>query len=618
MKNDAGVLRRFIPYLKPYRLQITIAFAALIIVILSELLVPVVLKNSIDNYLASGEDSVPAVVQDEDSLQRSVQGLIRESLIIAGLLVTALIASFFQVYLMSYAGQGIMKALRIDLLQHIAAQSLSFLGRNPIGGLVSRITSDVETINELFSSVIMTLIKNFLVMAGVIAVMFFLNVQLAIITLLTLPPVIIITVLFKKRARRAYREVRKQVAAVNSFLSEHISGIKVIQGFAREQKAERQFSEQNGRLLEADFSEMYVFSVFKPLISLLGTVSLAVIIFYGANLSNRSMISLGTLIAYLDLIRKFYRPLQQLSEQFTIMQSAMAGSERIFELLDTDERIPEVSGALTEGSGALTEVFDTKDTAAEKDQQNCPAVEFKDVYFSYRKDEPVLRGISFSARRGETVAIVGYTGSGKTTAANLAARFWDADSGSIRIGGVDTRSIPLAVLRRTVQAVQQDVFLFSGSIRDNISLGRDYSDQQILDAAGISCLRPVLDRLRAEDGCGLDYVLTEGATNLSQGERQLVAFTRVIVHNPPVLILDEATASIDSETEKLIQHGLENLLRERTSIVIAHRLSTVRYADRILVFGKGKIIESGTHEELMSMDGAYRSLYELQFGNTAM
>ncbi len=556
-KYNPAVMKRLVSYLKPYRVQAAFASAALLVLIVSELLVPVLIQHSIDNHILS--ETV------------SVSGLKKDSLQLLILLISALFASFVQVYLMSWAAQGIMKTLRVQLLAHTAGQSLSYLGSKPVGSLVTRITNDVETISEFFASVIMTLIQNFLVMFGVIAVLFYLDVKLGTVTVLTLPPVIIITLVFRKRARKAYRRVREKVSAVNAFLSERISGMKVVQVFAREAAVQKMFDHQNGNLLQANIGEMYVFAVFRPLISLFSTVTLAVVLYFGAGFHEGGGLTLGVLIAFLDLIKKFFQPLQQLSEQFTIMQSAMAGGERVFELLDTEDRIPDCGSRPDTESGWCPEADDDGPAGSE--------LRFEDVHFSYKEDEPVLKGITFTAGRGETIAIVGYTGSGKTTIANLAARFWDVDSGRVLLGGRDVRQIPLSGLRRRVQAVAQDVFLFSGTIRDNITLGRDFSDEQLLAAAETSRLKPVLDKLEA----GLDYVLTEGGSNLSGGQRQLIAFTRVIAHNPSVLILDEATASIDSETEKLIQAGLENLLSNRTAIVIAHRLSTVRDADRIIV-----------------------------------
>ena len=590
MKTEkVKTMKRLLSYLRPYRAQTVLASAALLALIFSELMVPVLIQHSLDNHLLS--DTV------------SVAGLKLDSLILMLLLAGGLAASFIQVYLMSWAGQGIMKTLRVELLEHTAGQSLAFLCSNPVGSIVTRITNDVETISELFSSVIMTLIKNLLVMIGVIAVLFRLDVRLAAVTALSLPPVIIITLVFRKRARNAYRRVREKVSAVNTFLSERIAGMKVVQVFAQENAVGELFSRRNRELLAADFSEMYVFAVFRPLISFLSTVSLAAVLlgaaFLGAGGEGSGQgLSVGVLIAFLDLVRKFFRPLQQISEQFTIMQSAMAGGERVFDLLDTADRISDCGG-------------DAAPACAEAAGGPGASLEFEDVEFSYRAGEPVLRGVSFAARPGETVAIVGYTGAGKTTVANLAARFWDADTGRVVVSGTDVRMMPLASLRRTVQAVQQDVFLFSGSIRDNIALGRDFSDDELMAAAETSCLKPVLDSLEA----GLDHQLSEDGTNLSGGQRQLVAFTRVIAHNPPIVILDEATASIDTETEKLIQAGLRNLLENRTAIVIAHRLSTIRDSDRIIVLGSGKIIESGTHDQLIAARGFYENLYRLQFGS---
>jgi ATP-binding cassette subfamily B protein len=403
--------------------------------------------------------------------------------------------------------------------------------------------------------------------------------------------------------------VRRRVSDVNSFLSERISGMKIIQIFAQENRTRKEFMEKNDGLLSANFSEMYVFAIFRPLISMFSTISLAVIIYFGAGLHQKGIISLGVLIAYLDLIGKFYRPLQQVSEQFTVMQSAMAGGERLFELLETEDRIPEFNKD-PDNAPVFCGCKEVEDE--DEDEDDNPAISFDNVKFSYKEGEPVLKGISFNARRGETLAIAGYTGSGKTTVANLAARFWDVDSGCITLGGVDIRKVPLKLLRKTVQTVQQDVFLFSGTIRENITLGRAFSEEELISAAEAACLMPILEKLEG----GFEHKLSEGGTNLSGGQRQLIAFARVIAYDPPVLILDEATASIDTETEKLIQGGLQNLLKDRTAIVIAHRLSTIRDADRILVLSSGKIIESGSHEQLIEKQGLYYNLYSLQFNQT--
>ena len=583
---DPRIMKRLLGYLKPYRRLIAAASAALVAVTMSELLVPVLIQNSVDSHIMTGSPSAEAITRD--------------SLMLLVLLGVGLAASFVQVYLMSMAGQGIMKTIRLQLLGHTAGQSLSFFGKHPVGSLMTRITNDVETISEFFSSVVMTLIKNFLVMAGVIAVLFYLDPRLALATILTLPPVIVITFVFRTRARAAYRRVRESMSGLNAFLSERIAGMKIVQILAQEQRTSSEFSRKNGDLLSANISEMHVFAVFRPLISFLGTVSLAVVIYFGAGLYRDGIITLGVLIAYLDLVGKFYRPLQQLSEQFTIMQSAFAGAERIFDLLETEDRIPEYgrvknsSAVFSSGSGSS------------------PAVAFRDVRFSYKEDDPVLKGISFTAERGDRLAIAGYTGSGKTTIANLAARFWDADSGAIEVFGTDIRKIPLKQLRESVQTVQQDVFLFSGTIRENICMGRELSDRELEAAAETACLMPVIRELDK----GFDHVLTESGTNLSGGQRQLIAFARIIAQDPPVLILDEATASIDTETEKLIQEGLNNLLKGRTALIIAHRLSTIRGADRILVLSGGKIAETGTHEQLLAAGGLYSSLYRYQFGSS--
>lgn len=517
------------------------------------------------------------------------EGIIERSWLFLGLLVLALLSTFLQIYIMAALGQNVMRDIRLKLLSHLMNQSLAHLQRTPVGSLVSRLTSDVDTINELFATVAISFIKNFTIMAGVVVTLYLMNARLATITVLTLPPVIAATLFFRVKAREAYRLVRSGISRVNAFLSEHISGMEVVQMFAREARVDREFRERNDKLFKASLKELYVFAPFRASIDFLTTVSTGVILYFGARMFTELSVSLGILIAFLSLIKMFYRPVMDISEKFTIMQSAMAGGERLFKILDTDNAIPDAGSAgLEEVEGSL--VFDRVD-------------------FAYVPEEPVLQQLSFRIKPGETVAVVGYTGAGKTTIANLLTRFWDIQEGSIRVDGVDIRELKLADLRRSIQPVQQDVFLFSGTVEENITLGAPIPREAVIEAAKMVDAHQFIERLPE----GYDTLLHERGSNLSTGQKQLISFARVIAQNPQVLILDEATANVDTETEQLIQKALKVLLKGRTSLVIAHRLSTIKNADRIMVLSHGKLVETGRHEELIAAQGLYYNLYRLQY-----
>jgi ATP-binding cassette subfamily B protein len=500
-----------------------------------------------------------------------------------------MVFSFLETYLISLAGQKVMKDLRTGLFRHILSRSLAFIGEHPSGRLVTRITNDVETVNELFTSVITSFFKDLFIMGGVIITLFALDVHLALISVASLPPVLICSLIFRLRAREAFRRVRHWVSQANSFFAENIAGIKIIQLFAREHQSSAEYEQINTRLMNSNLGEMYVFATFRPIIDFLGSLSLGVIIYFGALQNLGGTLSLGTFAAFITLIRKFYQPVMDIAEKYTILQSALVGAERVFRMLDDGRRIPDT------GSGSLPE--------APRGE-----VSFRGVGFAYKKGERVLSGVSFTVKPGESLAIVGYTGAGKTTIASLLTRLWDADEGTITLDGKDIRSIPLARLRTAIQPIQQEVTLFSQTIRENITLGLDISDEALLRAASLAQAHEFIRGLPE----GYDTMLQEGAVNLSSGQRQLISFARILAHNPPVLILDEATSSIDTETEKLVQKAMRSVLAGRTSIVIAHRLSTIRGADRILVLSEGRVIEEGSHEELLAKGGVYHALYKLQ------
>jgi ATP-binding cassette, subfamily B, multidrug efflux pump len=513
----------------------------------------------------------------------------RTTMVFLVLLASVLGFTFTQIYFMALVGQGVMKDMRMELFSHTIRQRLGHLSGHPVGRLVTRVTNDVETVNQFFTEVLINLLRNLALMVGSVATIMLLNWRLGLVTVATLPPVLLLTVFFRTRARDAYRKLRMWVSRVNAFLSEHLSGMSVVQLFVRERKVWSEFSEKNDELMKANLGEMYVFATFRPIIDLLSSVSIAVVIYFGANFLVSGVVSLGVLIAFVNLIRRFYQPVMSISEQFTVLQSALAGSERVFEMIDEVDRIPD------EG---------TRDSQAPV----AGSVEFDHVWFEYKEGEPVIRDLSFKINPGETIAIVGYTGAGKTTIANLLTRMWDIQKGRILLDGVDIREYPLDTLRTVIQPIQQDVFLFSDTVGANIRLGRDIPDEELHHIASL-VQAGFIDHLPE----GYETVLTEGATNISTGERQLLSFARVLAHDPRIIIMDEATANIDTETEQLIQKAVGTIMETRTSLVIAHRLSTIKHADRILVLAQGELVEQGTHDTLIAEKGIYYNLYKLQY-----
>jgi ATP-binding cassette subfamily B protein len=536
--------------------------------------------------------SLPA---DEIAVIRrgDINGVIEGGIIFLVSLLLVFIFTFSQTWTSNLISQRVMKDIRLGLFKKTLSQSTAFLSRHPVGRLVTRLTSDVQTIDEFFTTVLTAFLKDLSVMVGVLVTMFILSPQMAVCMLITLPPVVLLTVISRIKARDAFRRQRTATSKVYAYLAERLAGIQVVQLFGREEKTKREFAEKNRELLAANLGEMYVFATFRPIVEWLATLTVAAVIVVGSKMILSLTVSLGVLIAFINLVHMFYGPVTDIAEKYTLLQSAMAGGERVFALLDTDEHIP------NDGKKQLT---------------LRGHVEFDAVRFSYKKGEEVLRDLSFAIKPGEMAAIVGYTGAGKTTIINVLSRLWDVDSGEIRMDGVPVKEIPLDDLRRAVLPVLQDVFLFSGTVSENISLGLEISEEQIIEAAKAVHAHEFISRLPE----GYKTVLSEGATNISSGQRQLISFARVIAHNPQVVILDEATSSIDTETEHLIQMGIKRVLSGRTSFVIAHRLSTIRNADRIMVLSGGVLAETGTHDELIAHNGLYAGLYRLQYSKVEM
>jgi ATP-binding cassette subfamily B protein len=524
-----------------------------------------------------------AVIRGDD-----IARVIRGGIIFLAVLIVVFIFSFSQTWTSNLISQRVMKDIRLGLFNKTLAQSTAFLSRHPVGRMVTRLTSDVETLDEFLTTVLAAFLKDLSVMAGVLVTLFIMSPRLALCVTATLPPVIALTLISRLKARDAFRRQRTATSKVYAYLAERLAGIQVVQLFRREEKSSREFAERNRELLDANLGEMYVFATFRPIVEWLSTLTAAVVIVVGSKMILSLSISLGVLIAFINLVQMFYAPVTDIAEKYTLLQSAMAGGERVFKLMDTDEHIPD------EGKRSIT---------------LRGHVEFDHVHFAYKKGEDVLRDLSFAVQPGEMAAIAGYTGAGKTTIINVLSRLWDVDSGEIRLDGVPVKDIPLGCLRRAVLPVLQDVFLFSGTVAENISLGLELSPEQIIEAAKAVHAHEFISRLPD----GYQTVLSEGATNISSGQRQLISFARVIAHNPQVVILDEATSSIDTETEHLIQLGIKRVLSGRTSFVIAHRLSTIRNAGRILVLSGGTLAETGTHDELIAHNGLYAGLYRLQY-----
>ncbi|MFI5237029.1 MAG: ABC transporter ATP-binding protein [Ignavibacteriales bacterium] len=572
---DSKLMKRLLGYVNPYKHFVIFAILLNIVVAALGPIRPYLTKIAVDDYIVNSD----------------YNGLLLISVFLFGSLLLQAVIQYFLTYFTQYLGQKTLFDLRTQIFNHIQKLALKFFDRTPIGRLVTRATNDVEALGELFSSGIVMVFSDIFIIVWILAFMFFMDFNLSLVTLSVLPALIYGTFLFRRKARESYRDVRLHLARLNSYMQEHVTGMSVVQIFNKENDEFKKFSRINSDYRLTNIKSIFYYAVFYPSVELLSSIAIGLIIWYGGGEVIQGTLTIGVLFAFIQYTEMFFRPIRDLSEKYNIMQTAMASSERIFKLLDnkTIIRNPSNPEKLTDVKGNI---------------------EFKNVWFAYNAEDYVLKDISFKINPGETIAIVGHTGAGKTSIINILTRFYDINKGEILLDGVNIEKIDKRDLRKYISMVLQDVFLFSGNIRSNINLDKDeIGDEMIFNASTIVGADKFISEL---PGKYSEEVKERGAT-LSVGQKQLISFARALAYDPKILILDEATSSIDTETEYLIKQAIEKLLVGRTAIVIAHRLSTIQNADKIIVLHKGEIRETGNHQELLAKKGIYYKLYQLQY-----
>ena len=565
---------RLITYMKPYAHWVIFALFLVLCLPGFDLYRPMLVGDAIDTFGADGDYDI----------------IIDTAIKYAVVLALSVIFNIAQTWILQKAGQNIILEIRKDLYRHIQSLGSRYFDITPVGKLVTRVTNDVEALNEMYSGILVQLFRNIVKIAGLAGVMIALDVKLAAVSFVLMPVVIGLTVLCQRIARNIYRLYRTRLTDLNTFLSEHLSGMKIIQIFGRQERKFEEFHDKNTKLYRAFYREMLMYAVFRPLIYILSILSLMIVLWFGSKNVFDSAISIGTLYIFSNYIRSFFDPIQELAEQFSTLQSSVASAEKIFSVMDEDEFIPEIENP-------------------QKPDRIIGRIEFDHVWFAYDGKNYVLRDVSFVINPGEKVAFVGATGAGKSSILNLIGRYYDIQKGHIYIDGIDIRKLSKKQLRSAIGQMQQDVFIFEGDVAGNIRLNdNEITDEQIKKAAEYVNASHFIEKLPN----GYHEPVTERGATFSAGERQLLSFARTLAHNPSILVMDEATANIDTETEILIQEALEKLMDGRTTIMVAHRLSTIQHADCIMVMHKGCICERGTHQELLEQDGVYRKLYELQ------
>ncbi len=596
---DTALLRRFARYVAPYRMSITVVVLILPLVAACRLAQPWIIKLAIDGHIITGQ----------------LAGLEHIALGFLGILLAESLLSFLEVYLLQSVGQRVMSDMRSELYRHVMHLPVSWFDRVPTGSAVTRLTSDVEVLGEMFASGIITIVGDVLLLIGIISVMLWMNLKLSLVTFSVLPVLLYVAYTFRRRMRKSFREVRARLGSLNAFLNECISGISIIQIFNRERDEERRFSTLNASYRDANMPVVFWDASLYALVEALSSIAVALIIWYGGGEILKGALTFGILVAFIQYIEKFFAPIRDLSAKYSVMQGAMASLERIFALLDTPDSSSPLPNPPPLDEGVYSSPFRPQRVQrgeVGRGGSSVPLIEFRDVSFSYQIGNDILSGFNLSVHRGERIAIVGESGGGKTTITRLLTRLYDIERGTILLHGTDIRELDLAQVRRRVGVVLQDPCLFAGSIEFNICLGDEQVRQRVRQAAAAVGADRFIDRLPG----GYDEEVRERGSNFSVGEKQLISFARAVAFDPEILVLDEATASIDSASEQMIQEGIKGMMQGRTSLVIAHRLSTIHDADRIVTIQHGIKVEEGTHEELLHADGIYSRLYQLQFSET--
>lgn len=575
--RDATIIKRLLSYAKPYIKYFVLAFLYMIFTVIFGVLEPVLIGESIN-----------IIIYDFD---------VPRLFTILSILVLVIISgngfNYLQTIILQKTGQSIIYDIREEIFTHLQYHDIAYLNSRPTGSLVTRVTNDTNTLNEMYTSVIISVFKNLLMIVGILIAMFILNRTLTLYVLIVIPFIIIFSFLFRILSRKAYRQVRRNLSNINAFLAEHLSGMKIIQIFNKENVKFNQFNERNTKLKHAYYKQITIFGIYRPTMYFLYMLATAIVLFFGSELVITDVIQIGILFAFYQYIGRFFEPIQQLAEQFNILQSAFASSERIFGILDTK-----------------AEILDADDAIELEDMEG--QIEFKNVWFAYNEGEWILKDVSFKVRPRESVAFVGATGAGKTTILALITRNYDIQKGQILIDGIDIQQIKKQSLRKYIGQMLQDVFMFSGTIRSNIVLRDEtISDERMVQACKYVNANYFIDKLEHK----YEEPVRERGNNFSLGERQLLSFARTIVHDPKVMILDEATSNIDTETEQLIQESLKKMMNIGTMLIVAHRLSTIQHVDKIIVLSKGEILEQGNHQELLKERGHYYKLYRLQYQN---